>query len=629
MCISSTAEQQVNLTEWSSWINPYHTLETRITHIASQKISELQDSQIVDLKQAFKVAHKWTYPAGRMKQLLSTLPKETVQAFMFSLMTSTNEKEVNCYFEKILKLLPKNLLLEMSGFHTSKMSAALYTSRGLTKGSALKNNSEKEVFALLNEFLIEFKYFCKQLVDILIALTGVNKLARQKDDGYGGSEVTNGYEAEMKLELYWKFLACPVTLFGIIYSYIQSTPLAALLTTVTIGASLTAIVAYNRYWKPCPIDLQGLENLSIELLSQKNPIYPRREILQKIESAFQAKKGVILVGKKGCGKSLIARSFALEALAGKICNFIKNPQVFTCPASDLASLTYDSASFSSIKKKFKSHSEQVVFFFDEFHSLFIKDGIRGNFASEKIKTFWDDFKYIVGATTTDEYKKYIQHHPAIDLRRFEIVKVDFMDEIEMKTVLSQYIKSTHSQLMFDQSVIDHIIANANQFNPGTSIIDAASSLLAYALAKMDSTEDTALNHKIANLENQSGIIQQELDNQEDSFEEISRLNELFKKTVEEFEALKGIRNKRDIQVKRMQDMERYHQALKLQSYKLADPSIELVEGSSLERQWIELHARIKTVREFISKERIRLGLPPCLNKQLIDSLLDEKSKKDS
>lgn len=463
------------------------------------------------------------------------------------------------------------------------------------------------------------------MMDILIALTGVNKLVREKDDGYGGQEITHVFEAEMKLEMYWKFLACPVTLFGIIYSYIQFTPLAALLTFVTIGASLTAIVAYNRYWKPCPIDHRGLKNLSIELLRQKNPIYPRRDILQKIESAFQAKKGVILVGEPGCGKSWIARSFVEQALAGKICDFIKNPQVFSCNATSVASYA---VSFNSIEQKFKGYSEKVVFFFDEFHTLFKKDDIRGNSASEEIKTFCEDFKYVIGATTTKEYEQYIRDQPAIAERRFEIVHVGPMDEMQIKTALSQYIESAHSKLMFDQPVIDYIIAKTNKFNPNTSKIDSASSLLNCALGKMASTPDTILEGEIVNLENQLGMIEQKLKNEEESCGEINRLIDLFNTTDEELKNKKTALKKRLEKVDRMQKMEAYHQTLKLQSYKLADPGIELVKGSSLERQWIELYARIKTVREFVTKEREELGLPSRLNEALVDSILDERANKN-
>ncbi len=89
---------------WSTWVNSYHNLETRISQIAKKNIFKLDEPEIADLKQGLNVAYKWTFQAGRMKHLLSSLPKETVQALMFDLMATANEKEINYYFEKILKL---------------------------------------------------------------------------------------------------------------------------------------------------------------------------------------------------------------------------------------------------------------------------------------------------------------------------------------------------------------------------------------------------------------------------------------------------------------------------------------------------------------------------------------------
>lgn len=625
MEISSNALQTTNSIDWSSWVNPYHNLEARITLIAREKISKLEKSQIEDLCQGLRLTHKWTFPAGRMKQLLTSIPKETLQVFMLELMANKSEKEIAYYFDKTLKILSEISLLEMAGFQGANFGNDLFKSRGLTKTTALGNNLEKESLAIIKEFLVELKYFCHQMLEILITLTGINKLTRKKENKFGHyKEKISSYEAESKLKMYWKLLAWPATLFGIIYSYIQFTPAAALLTTVSIGAGLTALVAYNRYWKPCPIDHPALKNLSIDMLRQNNPIYPRRDILRKIEAAFQSKKGVILVGEPGCGKSWIARSFVEQAMAGKICKFIQNPQVFTCNGT---SLTYYDL-FSSIEEKFVGHNDKVVFFFDEFHSIFKKGPLGASPAVEEIKTFCEDFKYVIGATTTKEYNEFIKDETAIVDRRFEVIHVGSMTDLQIKTTLSQYLASINSKIFFDPDVIDYIVSKAEIFNSKTSPIDAARSLLNSAIHKMDSQGDNVLEESIVELEDSIGVISQELISgvSKDMIKELTlsldmKKNDLVIKQNQLNDKLK--------EVERMQKMESYRLKLIRQSYQLAEPGKSLVKGSSLERKWVELHAQINLVEEFISKERIRLGLPPCLNKQLIDSILNERSKKDT
>ncbi|MBA2727449.1 MAG: hypothetical protein H0U49_04670 [Parachlamydiaceae bacterium] len=74
-------------------------------------------------------------------------------------------------------------------------------------------------------------------------------------------------------------------------------------------------------------------------------------------------------------------------------------------------------------------------------------------------------------------------------------------------------------------------------------------------------------------------------------------------------------------------MEAYLLKLKHQSYQIANPGVNLSKDSSLARKWNELHVSMNIVSEFIAKERVALNLPKCLNKDLIDNILRERSKK--
>ncbi len=603
-------------------INP--SLENRITNIARQAIhSELSDQQIADLKYGFKLAHSRSWSAGQMKKLLSTLPKETMKEFIFKLMADGDSKEIDYYFQICLSLLNENLLLNLSGFNTEEMAAATFKSKALTKSTATNRGLEKEARAISKEFIIESKYFIHQFLEVLLAILGIDDVTRQKRNrfkDYGGPYAA--MEARSKMDTYWKLLTYPAAIFALIYSYIQYKSTALILTSVATIASITALVAYNRYWKPCPIDYPGLANLTVDLLRENNPIYPRRDILKKIEEAFQAKKGVILVGKPGSGKSWIARSLAEQISLGKVCSFMKDANVFTCNGTRLKKGGYDVVNLPDVEECFKRHRNKAVFFFDEFHSLFKIEGLYGT-ACDDIKTFCQDFKYVIGATTIQEYEAYIKNQSMIVDRRFKIIHVDTMADEQIKTFISYYLESSNTKIAFDPTVIDYIIEKANVFNANTSTIDAAHSLLNLGIQKMSSVAHTKLEEQKICLEDQLGVMEQHLINLENppNIHELTEL--LLAKKAELTVAAKELQDI-NLRTQRMQKMESYRLNLKKKSYNLAQPGVNLIIGSAQARDWSELHARIKIAGEFIAKEREALELPRCLDQTLIDKILSEK-----
>lgn len=612
-----------------SHINPYRNLEARIGDIAHRKFKgrlSIQDRS--DLQKAFNLAHSWTWPAGRMKKLLATLSQETIKDFMLNSLSSEGEKDFAHFLNSCCSVLNDKVLLGLSGFRTNEVANLSFNIHSLTKSTALKNVLEKEFRARLEEFMVEVKYIFHQICGVMISLTGINEVTREKKGRWHSrEEKLSSYEANDKYEMYLKIIGYPATLFGIIYSYVEFTSPAIFLTLLTIVSVLAFAALYNLYWKPCPIDQPGLKNLSIDLLNEKDPIYPRKDILKKIEAAFQAKKGVILVGAPGAGKSWIARSFAQQVAANKICPFLKSPQVFSGNASSLGSYG-EGASFADLEENFKNYRNQVVFFFDEFHSLFKDTKKFQNASGELIKTFCEDFKYVIGATTTDEYNQFIKNQPAIDERRFTIIHVNAMEPEQIKIALSNHLESQNLKLNFNSEVFDYIISKAKQFNPKTSNVDAAYSLLNCAIQKMSSLRHHEQEDLIVNLEDQLSLIEQKLINGE-AANDLSKMKELtiqLQNKKNEISLVKNELEQKKGREQKMQKMEAYLQKLKLQSYRLAKPDFNLSWDSSLTREWNELHVHIRIVSEHIAKERLALGLPQCLNKELIDNILKERSK---
>jgi ATP-dependent Clp protease ATP-binding subunit ClpA len=348
-------------------------------------------------------------------------------------------------------------------------------------------------------------------------------------------------------------------------------------------------------------------------------IYARQDILGKIERAFKERKGVLLVGEPGAGKSWIARSFVEHLVDGKLCRFIKDPQVFACGASKFKS--DGGASLDEINSKFQRYKDQVVFFFDEFHALFKSDGIIGNKADE-VKLFCEDFKYVIGATTTDEYDKYVKDQTAIIDRRFVVVKVGKLEDKKINTVLSNYLKVHHPTIKLDEKVIDYIIKKANEFNSKTSKIDAAQSLLNRAIKEMGTVEFPSLEGNIDQLEDEKSQLEQQLLNCQ--LGQDQQLVTNLKAKNEKIDQNKQELEKKNAQVKRIKKIENYLLKLRQESFQMADPSLKLTDHPYKERKWLEIHTKMKVIGGFLDKQRKDLSLPIVMDPALIDNIIKER-----
>lgn len=580
-------------------------LEVRIGRIAQRDMKQpLSSKEVDDLKQSFRYL-----PTVK----LEGLKKEIIKEYMTKLVESDEKKDI----ERCLRSVQRDTLLSLTGFSSKNHASNSFDAAGLTRSSVLKNDFEKEGRALLTEFLQEAKHFVVQFLDILVSATGLNEAKRQKHRRYGSSSDQNmpASEANYKLELYSKLLGYPAVVFGIVYTYITYHALALVVTTAALVASLSSLILYNRYFKPCPSDHEGLNNLTLDLATKKAPIYPRRDILQKIEKAFQEKMGVILIGESGCGKTLLVKSFTQAVAAGKLCHFLKGCQVFATNSSSFNS-PYDGNSFNHIEERFKKYGNEIVFFFDEFHALFQEVQNNPIQAKDLLKTFTATFPYIIGATTSGEYKKYIEKQVAIGGRRFEVIHVPAMNKNQLRTALLQQLEHAKTAISFDKQVIDYIIEKAKNYSKDTSQVDAAVKILNRAIKTIASTRHPAEEDRVAVLKEEKQELKQQLINGtagENEKELVELKESLIAKRTELWQAKQALQQK----VKKtalIHRMEQKFMALKKQSYQLTGTS------ANFER-WLQLAAYINTLEASIIKERKALGLPSRLDKDLIDVML--------
>ena len=224
-------------------------------------------------------------------------------------------------------------------------------------------------------------------------------------------------------------------------------------------------------------------NLIIETLLRKN------------------KNNPLLVGNAGVGKSAIVEELARRIKKGNVPTKLKNKKIISIEMSSLVSGTKYRGEFEEklqkIIKEIESNPE-IILFIDEMHTISNAGGAEGAInASDILKPYLARGKVkIIGATTTNEYNKFISKDKAL-ARRFELIKINEPNEEETIEILSKIKPSFehHYNIKISEDNIKEIVNLTNKyildrFNPDKSI-DLLDSIC--AMKEVESTKEKNVN----------------------------------------------------------------------------------------------------------------------------------------
>ena len=198
--------------------------------------------------------------------------------------------------------------------------------------------------------------------------------------------------------------------------------------------------------KPQDLKKERLEILNIgHILNDKahdfDPVVGRdKELNQIIEVLLRKKKSnPILIGKAGVGKTAIIEELARRITLKQVPYPLLNKKIIELPMGDLVSGTKYRGEFEErltkiIKEVIKN--KDIILFIDEVHSMVNAGGAEGAInASDILKPYLarGDIK-VIGATTTEEYEKFIAKDKALE-RRFEVVMINEPTLEETKEIL--------------------------------------------------------------------------------------------------------------------------------------------------------------------------------------------------
>lgn len=218
----------------------------------------------------------------------------------------------------------------------------------------------------------------------------------------------------------------------------------------------------------------------------------------------RTKNNPLLIGEAGVGKTAIVEEFVRRIEIGSVPKKLYNKRVLGLSMASLVAGTKYRGEFEERINQIISELEEedrVILFIDEIHTLVGAGGAEGAIdASNILKPYLARGKIrIIGATTLDEYSKFIEKDKALD-RRFQKVYVNEMSLEETEDILFHLrdIYEKFHDVAVDDEIIGEIIRMCDKYVSLGRFPDKAIDIFDEVCAKA-SLIDNELDVKVKNL----------------------------------------------------------------------------------------------------------------------------------
>ena len=305
------------------------------------------------------------------------------------------------------------------------------------------------------------------------------------------------------------------------------------------------------------LDHFGRDLTELARKGKLDPIIGRDNEIERVSQILSRRKknNPVLIGEPGVGKSAIVEGLAQRVVTGQVPQVLENRRIVML---DMASLVAGTKYRGQFEERLKAvmneitNSQDVIIFIDELHTIVGAGGAEGSLDASNI------FKpalsrgelQCIGATTLNEYRKYIEKDGALD-RRFHTVMVEEPSQEDTIKIL-QGLKARyeeHHQINISDDAIRAAVVLSNRYITGKFQPDKAIDIIDEAGSRAHLSTYTKPKEfgDMENLITEVSIRKEDaVKNQE--FEKAAKLRDELKMKKEEYEQMK-----RDWEVQRQSE----------------------------------------------------------------------------
>ncbi len=270
----------------------------------------------------------------------------------------------------------------------------------------------------------------------------------------------------------------------------------------------------------------GRDLVELAKLGKLDPVIGRDQEIRRIIRILsrRTKNNPVLIGEPGVGKTAVAEGLAQRILKGDVPDGLKDKTIYALDMGALIAGAKFRGEFEerlkSVLKEISKSEGRIILFIDELHTIVGTGRTDGAMdAGNILKPMLARGElHCIGATTLDEYRKYIEKDAALE-RRFQTVIIDqptVEDTISILRGLKERFEIHHGVRITDSAIIScAVLSNryiTDRFLPDKAIdlMDEAASMLRMEIDSMPNELDE-INRKILQYEIEHQVLNKEKD----------------------------------------------------------------------------------------------------------------------
>ncbi|MGO8703575.1 MAG: ATP-dependent Clp protease ATP-binding subunit, partial [Candidatus Brocadiia bacterium] len=247
------------------------------------------------------------------------------------------------------------------------------------------------------------------------------------------------------------------------------------------------------------LDSFGRDLTSLAREQKLDPVIGRQKEIERVMTVLsrRTKNNPVLLGEAGVGKTAIVEGLAQSIVSNNVPELLRDRRIVVL---DLALMVAGTKYRGQFEERIKAvlsevrRARNIILFIDELHTLVGAGGAEGAIdASNVLKPALSRGEIqCIGATTLDEYRKYIEKDAALE-RRFQTIIVDAASKTEtieiLKGLRDRY--EAHHRVRITDGAIEASVELANRYITGRFLPDKAIDVIDEAGARVRLSSMTA------------------------------------------------------------------------------------------------------------------------------------------
>ncbi|WP_420366345.1 AAA family ATPase [Curtobacterium sp. L3-7] len=241
------------------------------------------------------------------------------------------------------------------------------------------------------------------------------------------------------------------------------------------------------------LEQYGVDLTAVARSGKLDPVIGRDAEIRRVSQVLtrRTKNNPVLIGEPGVGKTAVVEGLAQRIVAGDVADSLKDKRLVSLDISALIAGAKYRGEFEerlkAVLKEINDSDGQVITFIDELHTLMGAGGGEGSVAaSNMLKPMLARGELrLIGATTLDEYREYIEKDAALE-RRFQQVYVG-EPSVEDAVAILRGLKEryeAHHKVTINDSALVAAASLSNRYISGRQLPDKAIDLIDEAASRL-------------------------------------------------------------------------------------------------------------------------------------------------